>query len=506
MQQKERSIQFKNVIGLLIVTVIVIAGLVYFIFPVIKERPKKNDEPVNNEKSIAVLPFANMSNDPGQDYFSDGLADGILNSLAQLKGLKVSARTSSFKFRGKNVDIKDVGNKLGVRTVLEGSLKIQGDRVRITAQLINVNDGFHFWSEQYDGKMDDIFALQDKIAAAIAEKLEITFENDRQNPDKKFIPNKEAYDLYLKGRSSWNLRTPPELKKGIDFFQQAIKIEPSYAAAYSGIADCYTALGYGSFLAPKDAFPNALQAATKALELDSTLAEPHASLGYYRFYYDWDWAAAEQEFRTALSANPNYEIGYDWYGYYLTAMRRYEEANAMLRKAAELDPLSVPISTDIGFSFYYSGDYEKATSQLQRSLQMNPNYPLALIWLGRTYQVKKMYPEAIIEYKKALKLTPEWPVAYAQLGNVYGVSGNKAEAQKILDTLNSFSLKRFVTSYGVALVQTGLGEKEKAFLWLNKAYEERSHWLVWLKADPRWAPLRSDKRFTELINKIGLPD
>ena len=487
--------------------IVVIAVVSYFIVPGLRDLLKKKNDVVTYEKSIAVLPFLNLSNDPGQEYFSDGLTDGILNSLAHLNGLKVSARTSSFRFKGKDVDIKDVGKKLGVHTVLEGSVQRQGDRVRITAQLINVEDDFHFWSEQYDEKMDDIFVLQDKIARAIADKLEITLlENEGRTPVQKHSPGKEAYDLYLKGRSSWNLRTPPELKKGIEFFGQAIKLDPLYASAYSGIAVCYTALGYASFLSPKDAFPKALEAATKALELDTTLAEPHASLGYYKFYYEWDWAAAEQEFRSALALNPNYEVGYDWYGYYLTAMKRYEEARIILKKAAELDPLSVPINTDIGFSFYYSGDYDNAIKQLHASLKMNPKFGLTHLWLGRSYQQKKMYTQAIDEYKNTLQCIVDWPVALAALGHVYGVSGAKAEARKILDTLHLLSSKKFVTSYGFALVYAGLDEKEQAFQWLNKAFEEHSCWLVWLKTDPRWEPLSSDKRFAELVHRVGLPD
>jgi tetratricopeptide (TPR) repeat protein len=328
---------------------------------------------------------------------------------------------------------------------------------------------------------------------------------DKRPTAKKTIINKDAYDLYLKGRYSWNLRAPPELKKGIDLFQQAIKLDPSYAAAYSGIADCYTALGYGSFLAPKEAFPKALEAATKALQLDSTLAEPHASLGYYRFYFDWDWAVAEQEFRAAISLNPNYEIAYDWYGVYLTAMKRYEEARTILKKAAELDPLSVPINTDIGFSLFYSGDNDAAIEKLNVSLAMNPNFGLAHLWLGRVYQEKKMFNQSIAEYKRVLQIAMQWPVAFAALGNVYGLSGDKKGAKNILDTLNLLSAKRFVTSYGVALVYAALNEKDQAFQWLNKAYDERSHWLVWLRSDPRWINIRSDKRFAALVNNVGLP-
>lgn len=494
----------KYIIASLIVIAVLIAG--YFILPNLKGRVKKNDEKAKADQSIAVLPFVNMSNEPGQEYFSDGLTDGILNSIAQLRNLKVSARTSSFKFRGKDADIKEIGEKLNVRTVLEGSVQMHNDSVRIIVQLINVEDESHFWSEQYDEKMDDIFAVQDKIANAIAEKLKITIlQNKPRVAAKKSVTNKQAYDLYLKGRSFWNLGTPPDLKKAIDFFQQAITLDPFFARAYSGVADCYNALGYGSHLAPKEAAPKAKEAAMKALELDSTLAEPHASLGFCKFYFDWDWAAAEDEFRIALALNPNYELGYKWYGYYLTAMERYDEANIILKKAGELDPLSVPISTDMGFSLYYKGDYDHAIKKLQASVQMNPKFPFAHLWLGRTYQAKKMYPEAIAEYKRALENIPDWPVGLSQIGNAYGVSGKKAEGQIILDTLNAVAKRKFVTSYGMALVYAGLDEKEKTFQWLNKAIEERSNWLVWLKTDPRWISIQTDKRFSQLVNSVGLP-
>ncbi len=503
MQQIKRLLERRNVIAFLIV-ITVLGCLIYSAF---KERLRRKIAPVEMAQSIAILPFVNISSAPDQEYLSDGLTDGVINSLAQLKGLKVCARSSSFKYKGKNVDTKEAGKKLGVRTILKGSFQRQGSRYRITVQLFTVEDNVKIWSEHYDGNMDDIFSLKDKIAYAVAEELEIKLvQNERQHIVTKPTPGKEAYELYLKGRSSWNLRTQSELKKGIAYFQQAIKLAPRYAAAYSGVADCYTALAYGSFVAPKEAFPRAREAATKALELDSTLAESHASLGYYRFYYEWDWAAAEQEFRMAIAMNPNYEIGYDWYGYYLTAMERYEEARIILNKAAELDPLSAPISTDIGFSLYYSGDYNEAIKQLQISLQLSPTFALTQLWLGRAYQQKKFYPEAIACYRKTLNTIADWPVALAAIGNVYGLNHQISEAQKILDTLSSLSTKKFVTSYGVALVYAGLGDKENTFLWLNKAYEERSHWLVWLKTDHRWAPIQSDIRYAELVNRVGLPD
>jgi len=494
--------RFVFILPALIVVGLLVAG--YIFYPTYVELYTTKQKYAVS--SIAVLPFINMSNDSTQDYLCDGLTDGILNSLAQLKGLKVSARNSSFKFGGKNVDIKDVGKKLNVQTVLEGSVQIDGDRIRITAQLINVEDEFHFWSEQYDEKLEDVFAIQDKVANAISEKLEIAvLVSERNKTIKKPMVEKRAYDLYLKARSHWNLRTPADLKQGIALFEQAIAIDSSYAAAYSGLADSYNALGYGSYVAPEQTFPKAQEAARKAIQLDSTLAEPHASLGFFNFYYGWDWDAAEQEFRTAIALNPNYALAYDWYGYYLTAMQRYDEAIVVLQKAIELDPLSDPIQTDIGFSLYYGGKYEQAVEKLLITTTSRPRFGPAHLWLGRSYQQQKKYEQAIQEYKTVLKINANWPVALAALGNVYGVSGQQDKAQNILDTLRALSSKKFVTPYGMALVYNGLGKKDEALSLLYKAYEGRSNWLVWLKSDPRLQSIHTEKQFVELVNKVGLP-
>jgi TolB-like protein/Tfp pilus assembly protein PilF len=452
--------------------------------------------------SIAVIPFESLRSEPGQEFLIDGVTEGILNSLSQQEGLKVSARSSSFQFRGGTIALQDIATKLGVQAIVEGAVDIDGDRIQIVVQLINAEDQMHLWSQRFEGNVDEIFSIQDKIANSIAKAL---LSSSRRVVTQR-TTNKEAYELYLKGRSHWNLRTQLELLKGVEAFEEAIEKDPEFGAAYAGLADCYTALGYASFLSPKESFPKAFDAATKALKLDTTLAEAHATLGFYQFYYEWDWAEAEQEFRKAISINPNHELAYDWYGYYLTAMQRYDEAQVVFAKAASLDPLSAGIGTDMGFSLYYDKQYDQASEALRAALKLNPNFPLAHIWLGRVYQVKKMYDQSIDEYKKALTVMSGWPVAYAQIGNVYGVSGNHQQARVILDSLNSFATKKFVTSYGMALVYAGVGEKTKVYEWLNKAYDERSHWLVWLNVDPRWDEFRSDPQFTELLARISLPE
>ena len=459
-----------------------------------------------NSKTIAVLPFTNMSGNPEDEYFSDGITDDILTQLSKISNLKVISRTSVMQYKGTKKTMSEIGKELHAGVILEGSVRRADNRIRINAQMIDANTDEHLWAEAYDRDLKGIFEIQTDVAIKIAGALKANLVPvDIARTVKKPTESVEAYNLYLKGRFFWNQRTTPALKKGIDFFQQAIELDPTYAAAYSGLADCYTALGYGSFLAPKEAFPKAKAAAIKALELDSTFAEPHASLGYIEFYYHWDWNAAEKQFKTAISLNPNYVVAYDWYSVHLTALERSEEAREIIKKAQDLDPLSVPISTDMGFTLYYSAHYDEAIKELQATLEMNPKYHLAHLWLGRAYQEKKMYDEAITEYEKTLSVVTDWPVAIAAIGYVYGVAGKKTEAHKTLDNLKTLSEQKFVTAYGVALVYAGLGEKDQAFAWLNKSYEERSNWLVWLKLDPRWNSIRSDPRFADLVRRVGLP-
>ena len=498
----KRSSKFIYVI--LIILAFVTVG--YILFPRLRSWAIEQSRISRIDQSIAVLPFKNLGND-SLKYFTNGLTEDIRNSLSRLPGLKVSAAGSSFKFDSSVVNLKEVAAKLQVGLILTGTVLLEGNRVKITAQLLNAKDSFRFWSETYNEPIENIFSIQNKIANATAGKLERTLlANDRQIIVKRPTERMDAYEFYLKGRESWNKRTPPELKKGIDYFNHAIAIDSLYAGAHAGLADCYTALGYGSFMAPEKTFPEAFKAARRALELDSTSAEAHATLGYYNFYYQWDWAAAEQEFRSAIALDSNYALGYDWYAYYLTAMKRYDEATIMLRKAYSLDPFSVAITTDMGFSAYYGGHYETATRELKTAVQMNSRFAMAQIWLGRTYEVQKDYLNAIVQYRKTLVALPNWPVAFAAIGHVYGEMGEKESARRILDTLTALSSKQFVTSYGVALVYTGMQEKDKAFEWLEKAYTEKSNWLVWLKSDPRWNSLRSDQRFKDLANRVLLPD
>jgi tetratricopeptide (TPR) repeat protein len=372
--------------------------------------------------------------------------------------------------------------------------------------LVDAARDSQLWGERYERKLSDVLDVQQEIAREISGKLRLRLTGEEERRLVRHYPtNTEAYQAYLKGRYHWNQRTEAGLQKGIEYFQQAIEIDPTYAVAYSGLADSYTTLGYFSYIAPTEAFPRAKAAAARALELDPTLAEPHTSLAYAELYYDWNWPGAEEEFKRAIRANPNYATAHHWYSVYLTAMGRHEEAYAEIRRAQELDPLSLAINTDIGFELYYQSQYDRAIRQLRTTLEMNPNFPLAHLWLGRAYQQKGMYDEAAAEFKKVEAVFQGWPVAIAAAGHAAGVAGRRDEARKVLDELRDLSKQKYVTAYGVALVYAGLGEKDEAFAWLDRAFDERSHWLVWLKLDPRWEGLRSDPRFAELVRRVGFP-
>ena len=317
--------------------------------------------------------------------------------------------------------------------------------------------------------------------------------------------NADAYRAYLQGRHDWNLRSEDSLKRAIESFQRAVYIDPTFAAAYSGLADCHAALGYLSYIAPADAFPDASRHATKALELDATLAEPHASLGLVKLYYEWDWLGADAAFRQAIALNPDYAPTHQWYSIYLMAAGRAAEAFREIQLARQRDPLSVPVNSDLGFHHYYAGQYDEAVKQLTFVLEMNPKFPPAHLWLGRTLQELGRFDEALAEFRQVETVLHEWTVSIAARGFVAAVAGRTSEAEEILDALQRLGNRKFVTSYGVALVHAGLGQDDAAFSRLNDAFAERSHWLVWLRLDPRWNRLRQDPRFAELVARMQFP-
>lgn len=456
--------------------------------------------------SIAVLPLKNLSGNPADEYFADGMTDELITNLAKISALRVTSYTSVSKYKTTTKPLPQVAQELQVDGIVEGSILRSGDQVRITAQLIYAPRDQHLWAEEYQRYVRDVLYLQREVARDIAEQVRVTLTpNERKRLATAGAVDPVAYESYLRGRSFWNQRSEASLLKAIDQFNKAIEADPGYAPAYSGLADCYTTLGYLSYLDPLDAFPRARDAATRALELDPSLAEAHTSLAYYNLYHAWNWTEAENEFKKAIELNPNYATAHDWYSYYLTAMGRFDEAWKEVNRAHELDPLSVTISTDIGFNHYYRRSYDEAINQLRATLVISPKFPLAHLWLGRAYQQKKMYSEAIDEFNKTDAALPGWVVTIAGTGHAYGEWGHQTEAKQVLVRLNQMAREKYVTPYGIALVYAGLGDKDQAFAWLNKAVAGRSHWLVWLNRDPRFDRLRSDPRFDDLKKRVGLP-
>ena len=457
--------------------------------------------------AIAVLPLKNLSGNPADEYFADGMTDELITNLAKISALRVSSYTSISQYKTTSKPLPQIARELQVDGIVEGSVLRSGDQIRITAQLIYAPQDQHLWAEEYQRYVRDVIYLQREVTRDIAEQVRVTLTpKERTGLATAGAVDPSAYDKYLRGRSFWNQRSEASLLKAIDQFNQAIEADVGYAPAYSGLADCYTTLGYLSYLDPLDAFTRARDAATKALELDPSLAEAHASLAYYNLYHAWNWAQAENEFKKAIELNPNYAIAHDWYSYYLVAMGRFDDAWKEATRAHELDPLSVTISTDLGFNYFYRHDYDNAISQLRGTLSASPHFALAHLWLGRAYQQKKMYSEAIDEFNKTDAALPGWVVTIAGMGNAFGEWGHRADAEQILVSLDEMTRSKYVTPYGIALVYAGLGDKNQAFVWLNKALQGRSHWLVWLNRDPRWERIRSDPRFADLAKRVGLPE
>jgi TolB-like protein/DNA-binding winged helix-turn-helix (wHTH) protein len=453
--------------------------------------------------SIAVLPFANETGDPNAEYLSDGISESLINSLSQLPGVKVIARSSAFKYKGREVDLKEVAKALGVEAILAGRVTQRGENLSISVELVNASDKTQMWGEQYDRKMSDLLAIQREIASEIVEKLKPKVSGEEKRAAKHYTESNEAYQLYLKGRFHWNKRTAEALKKSIEYFNQAIDKDPSFALAYAGLADSYVVPG--NRLPPREAMPKAKAAAMRALELDDTLAEAHASLGRVFAAYDWDWPNAEKEYKRAIELNPRYATAHQWYGGYLSVIGRSNEAIAERKRAVELEPLSLVINFELGVAFYYDRDYDRAIEQFQKTLELDQNFAPAHNFLPAAYEQKGMYNEAIAEFKKAIPLTAgsESSLSKAGLGHVYGLSGKKNEARTLLDELKQISAQEFLPATSVALIYAGLGEKDQAFVWLDKGFEQRAFQLQWIKLDPRWDSLRSDPRFQDLTRRMG---
>lgn len=455
-------------------------------------------------ESLAVLPFVNASNDPNMEYLSDGITEGVMNSLSGLPQLKVMARSTVFRYKGTNIDPRAAGNSLGVRAVMMGIVQQVGDQLVISAELVDVEDGSRMWGEQYHRKSSDIFALQDELAWEISEKLRLRLSGEqKESLKKRFTENREAYEFYLKGRYHWARRGIEDLKKGVEYFHQAIAEDPNYSLAHAGIADCLVLLGLFGADDPREIMPQAKAAAIKAIELDESLGDAHASLGQIRMIYDRDWSAAEADFHQAVSLNPAYPTAHQWHGEFLVSQGLIDRGLAELKKARDLDPLSLIINTNVGLNFYFARRYDSAIEQLQLALELEPNFFRAHLHLGMCYERKRMYPEAIAELEKARSISENsWTLA--ALGHCHASFGARAVAEKFLGQLIELSRRQYVSCATIAVVCAGFDDRaDQTMEWLEKAYEERSGLLIWLKVWPIFDHLRSDWRFITFLRRIG---
>jgi serine/threonine-protein kinase len=460
---------------------------------------------VDRPPSIAIFPFVDLSPQKDQQYFCDGMADELINTLTEIKGLRVVSRISSLQVPAGDVDIREVGQNLGVDTVLEGSVRKANDKFRIMVQLVNVNDGFYMWSEKYDRSISDIFAVQEEISRAVAEKLKVRLQENLSVPlVQPATENLEAYKLYLKGRYFWNRRYEGGLQKSIEYFQRAIEQDPLYALAYAGLADSFNIVAFYNFASPQDTCLRAKAAALKALELNSNLSEAHTALGWVYTFFDWNWKAAEDEFKRALELNETYATAHHYYALLLLAVERFEEGIDRMKRALELDPLSMIINTSLGAAYYFSRDYDDSIEHYLKTFELDANFALAHAYLSGPYVEKSMISEAIIECQKAGALSAGSNYVEAFLGYIYGVSGEKGKAESILSLFLEQAEKKYVSSHHLALIYTGLGDKDNAFKWLGKACDERDNWMVWLNVHPVFDSLRSDKRFDKLLKRVGL--
>jgi serine/threonine protein kinase/tetratricopeptide (TPR) repeat protein len=501
-----REITVKFTLRKLLIPGLVVAALIVAAVIIIwRVLPKKEAVPAKSGKhSIAVLPFVDLSPKKDYEYLCEGIPETLINALTRIKDLRVPARASAFSFKGKEQEIKEIGQKLNVDTVLRGSVQVIGDRLRITPQLISTADGNYLWSDSYDRKLEDVFAIQDEMAREIVKSLKIKLLGEKEAPlVKNYTENLQAYNLYLQGRYFWNKRTGEDLKKAIAFLNQAVEIDSNYALAYVGLADCYLLLPEYGRIPKKEVLPKAKAAVSKALEIDDKLAEAHTSLAMI-MRYEWDFVGAEKEFKRAIELNPNYATGHHWYSDSLEAKGRLDEALEEIKRALQLDPLSLIINMALGEIFYCKREYDQAIQQCRKTLELDPNFAVGRQGLGECYRQKGMLEEAIAEFQKARILYGNSPYGLGSLGNAYALSGEKTKAVEVLTNLKELSEQGYSLNYDIAFIYCGLGDKEKAFEWLEKAYKEKEEGMEYLKVDPAWEILRSDPRFKSLLKRLNL--
>lgn len=455
---------------------------------------------------LLVLPFADHSPNRDQEYFCDGMTEELINALTRVTALRVVAQSSALRLKLEVPDIRELGEQLRVGTIVQGSVRKSGQRVRITVQVIAVENSSYIWSDTYDRQLKDVFAVQEEISRAVVQALRVRLHDDQQDLlGKRYTDNIEAYTLYLRGRQQWNLRSEAGLRSAIEFFQQAIAADPSYALAYAGLADSYSLLGNYGLSLPTAVRASARETAGKALEIDSTLAEAHTSLAHVRATYDWDWEGAEREYEMAISLNPGYATAHHWYAMTMLApVGRLDESIVEIRRAEELGPISLSISRDYAIILTHRREYNIAIEQCRRTLSLDPNFYSAYWALGMVYEAAGMLTDALAAFQTAVDISGGVPRMWAALGRCHALAGNRTAALKILASLHSLAEERYVSPFDSALIYMGLGETEQAFAWLEKVYAIRSYELVPIRVDPRFDSLRTERRFSSLLERMGL--
>jgi len=490
-----------GIAGVILLGVAAIAALAYFGYFARDRASGPGREAIT---SIAVLPFVNASNNPDAEYLSDGISESLINSLSQLPQLKVIARSSSFKFKGKTTEPGEVAKALGVRAIVTGRVIQLGDQLQISAELVDTSDGTQIWGEQYTRKATDLLAMQSEISREIAERLRLKLTNtEQQQLAKRSTTNPEAYELLLRGRF-YRIKGGPEGRtKAIEYFSQAVALDPNYALAYAELAVTYNGLIASASVDPQVIRPKAQAAAEKALQLDETLPEAHQAQGTLRFNY-WEWAAAEREYKRAIELNPSFSRAHAVYSNYLSSMGQHEQAIAGARRARELDPLSTAVNYRIGAVLFNARRYDEAIEQLKKTLELDPNYTLTHLWFGYAYAAKGQYAQAIAEYKEVVRLGEDSTSTKIYLGYSLAMSGKRNEALAILNEMQT--TKEYVSPAELAVLYAGLGDKEQAFAALERAYAAHDFQLQYLKVEPSYDSLRSDRRFADLVRRVGLPE
>ena len=464
----------------------------------ISERPLKIE-------SLAVLPLENLSRDPEQEYFADGLTEAIINSLAKIGALRVVSRTSAMRYKGARKSVREIAQELQVDGVIEGTVQRSGERVRVSTQLIHASTDTHLWAESYDRDLRDVLVLQAELAQAIAREIRVQLtplDQARFTEARRVDP--EAYEAYLKGRFHWNRRSAEGLGTAIQYFQQAVADDPSYAAAYAGLADCLSILGWWTFVPPDDGCGKARDMARRALELDPGSAEAHASLAWATTFYDYNFLVAEREFERSIELNPRYATGHQWFGFYLAMMGRYEEGYAELKRAIRLDPHFI-LNQTLGFVLLFTRRYDQAIDQFKQVINLEPSFAAAHGSLGLAYAFKSRHELAISAVRKAVELSRGAPLFVAGLGEVYADAGYGDDAHQILEQLRELSKESYVVPYFVARIHAALGKRDEALDWLETAYRERAPYMVCLSIDPRFDDLRPEPRFQDLLRRMNFP-